>query len=181
MTTDTCPELQNLSFQGAIAFTKQWLEQIEKQALADEKILADLQSLLTSRNGVRGFFVAYLTSDSPLADQVPETFLQAFRVRAPEISEIVVKNLVMSTAMAIAHKRNNDLEQQAGSEQVQKRSMRLLNSLLDGTDDNSFEQERRALLLAVQNNQGKYADFCKKWGYDTEQRKSMQTVLEVIS
>ncbi|OKH15129.1 hypothetical protein [[Limnothrix rosea] IAM M-220] len=181
MTTNTSPDLQQLSFQEAITFTQQWLQQVEAQTLPEKRILADLQSLLTSRNGVRGFFVAYLTGNSPLADQVPDTFFEAFRATASEISEIVVKNLAMSTAMAIAHGRNNNLEQQAGSEQVQRRSINLLNTLLDGTDDNPFEQERQALITAIQTEKGKYATFHQKWGYDTEQRQAMQAALEAIA
>ena len=100
MTTNTSPDLQKLSFQEAIAFTQQWLGQVESQAFSDEKVVADLTSLLTSRNGVRGFFVAYLTGGSPLADQIPDTFFEAFRATASEISEIVVKNLAIAVDMA---------------------------------------------------------------------------------
>jgi hypothetical protein len=174
-------DLNNLSFQEAIAFTQQWLQQIEKSALTDAQILADMTKLLSYANGVRGFFVAYLTGESPLADNVPAIFLDAFRATASSISSILVKNVAMSTAMEITHGRNNDPDQQAGSQRVQRRSIQLLRSLLREPQNNAFEQERLQLLEAIQTQKGEYANFLDRWNYDAEQRQAIHATAAALA
>lgn len=56
MTALNVTDLNALSFPEAIAFTQTWLEQVESQKLTDAKILAQMQALLSHRDGVRGFF-----------------------------------------------------------------------------------------------------------------------------
>jgi hypothetical protein len=185
-------DLNTLSFSEAIAFTQTWLERLESELaennLNDSQILTDLAQLLSHSNGVRGFFVAYLTGESPLADQPPVIFLEAFRANSANVSSILVKNLAMSTAMAIAHQRNNDPEQQRGSATVQRRSAQLLQNLcnVDGQRngenslENPFEQERLALLNALYRKTGEYADFLLRWQYDEEQCQAIKVALESI-
>jgi hypothetical protein len=190
---ETQLNLISLSFSEAIAFTQTWLErlesELEKNELNDSQILVDLAELLSHSNGVRGFFVAYLTGESPLADQPPDIFLEVFRANSVNVSSMLVKNLAMSTAMAIAHQRNNDPEQQRGSETVQRRSAQLLRNLcdVDGQEngENSlkkpFEHERLALLNTIHTKTGEYADFLLRWQYDEEQCKAIKAVLESIT
>ncbi|MGB2924185.1 MAG: hypothetical protein WBB82_02685 [Limnothrix sp.] len=170
-----------MSFREAIAFTQQWLQKVEQSELTETEVLADMTELLSYPNGVRGFFVVYLTGASPLADQPPATFLKGFRATASTISSILVKNVAMSTAMAITHKRNNDSEQQAASETVQRRSLQLLQSLESEQRDDVFKQERLQLLKATQTEAGDYADFLDRWNYDAEQRQAIQSALENIN
>ena len=181
MTDSTQLNLENLSFREAIAFTQIWLQQIEAGSLDDEQILADMTKILSQPNGVRGFFVAYLTGESPLADYPPAIFFDGFRVIASSVSGILVKNLAMSTAMAIAHKRNHDPEQQASSETVQRRSAQLLQKLGEKDGQNPFDQERLSLLKAIQTQEGEYANFLQRWGYDDEQCQTIRVALESIN
>lgn len=181
----TPSDLTSLSFSEAIAFTQTWLarleSELEKNELNDSQILTDLAQLLSHSNGVRGFFVAYLTGESPLTDQPPAIFLEGFRSHSVQVSSILVKNLAMSTAMAIAHQRNNDPEQQMESAKVQRRSLQLLKNLCATTTKNSFEQERLALLTALQTKTGEYATFLLRWQYDDEQCHAIQKILESIT
>ncbi|BAW97829.1 hypothetical protein NIES970_27900 (plasmid) [[Synechococcus] sp. NIES-970] len=171
MQEPTNSDLQSLSFQGAIAFTQTWLGQVEAQKISDAEILTQMQAILSHQNGVRGFFVVYLTGDSPLADQVPEIFLEGFTKAAAQVSEILVKNVAMSTAMAIAHGRNGDAENQRGSEQVQRRSLNLLKQLEQR--DVIFKDERLRLLQTLKTGSGNYQDFLDRWQYDPEQLKAI--------
>lgn len=174
------PDLKNLSFQEAIAFTQAWLQQVEKSELTEEQIVADLKILLDYANGVRGFFVAYLTGESFLADQPPAVFVEGFRATSSTIKAILIKNLAMSTAMAIAHSRNNNLEQQTGSQRVQRRSINLLQSLAEGENTADFIGERTALLQAIATKEGEYNDFLDRWQYDDEQREAIRVVFESL-
>ena len=160
--------------------TQQWLQRVERSELTEEQIVVDLKTLLGYANGVRGFFVAYLTGESPLADQPPAVFIEGFRATSPAIKTILMKNLAMSTAMAIAHSRNNNLEQQTGSERVQRRSINLLQSLAEGENAADFMGERTALLQAIATKEGKYNTFLNRWQYDDEQREAIRVVFESL-
>ena len=173
--------LATLSFQEAIAYTQDWLEQIATNEIETAQILSDLKTLLSHRNGVRGFFVAYLTGENVLADKPPTVFIEAFQATAENIKEILVKNVAMSTAMAIAHGRNNDAKNQAASERVTRRSQNILRLLAATDAKTTFQQEKEALLSAVKTQTGEYETFLKRWKYDDEQRAAIKISLEAIA
>lgn len=173
-------DLKTISFQGAIAFTASWLAQVVTEQTEEQQIEHDLKMLLSHRDGVRGFFVVYLTGESPLVDQPPAAFIRAFAATANEIKEILVKNVAMSAAMAIAHNRNNDADNQAASARVTRRSQNILR-LLDQTDAaEPFQQEKEALLAAIATQKGDYATFLQRWKYDEEQQTVIKAALEAI-
>ncbi|AMA10758.1 hypothetical protein [Picosynechococcus sp. PCC 73109] len=178
MTALNVTDLNALSFPEAIAFTQTWLEEVENKQLADAEILAQMQALLSHRDGVRGFFVSYLTGNSPLADQPPAIFLDGFTQTAEHIYEILVKNVAMSTAMAIAHRRNGDFNQQQGSERVKKRSLNLLKQLEQRNV--IFKNERLRLLQTLEAGSGDYQDFLQRWQYDPEQCDAIRRSLQLI-
>ena len=172
-------DLNALSFPEAIAFTQTWLEEVEAQTLSDTEILAQMQALLSHRDGVRGFFVSYLTGNNPLADQPPGIFLDGFTQVAEHIYEILVKNVAMSTAMAIAHRRNGDFNQQQGSERVKTRSLNLLKQL-EQRGLVIFTNERLRLLQTLEAGSGDYQDFLQRWQYDPEQCEAIRRSLQLI-
>ena len=53
--------LATLSFQEAIAYTQDWLEQIATNEIETAQILSDLKTLLSHRNGVR-FRASFIAS-----------------------------------------------------------------------------------------------------------------------
>ena len=162
----------SISFEQAIAYTENLLNLAN---LADnnlpnlglQKAIADL---VGSDNGARGFFVYYLTNE--IADQPTEAVIQALRSVPIPSAELLVKNLVMSTAMAIAHKRNDDLTMALSSQQVSDRTANLIKLL------NLVEVKRIADLMheSAQSGSGEYADFLNKWGYDDEQRVAIASI-----
>lgn len=170
---------EDLSFEQAIDLTQAWLEQVAIGSIAPEQIPTDLTHILQTEQGVRGFFVTFLTGDSPLADDLPPALVQGFVLAIDSISSILVKNLAMSTGMMLTHDRNGDDIQKAGSHKVQQRSLRLIQVLLDfGLP--VLQQHCEELLNSLKTGTGSYQSFLDRWGYDDEQRQAMQTILEMV-
>ena len=90
-------------------FCKEW----EENLLSDEVLADRISELVKTREGLRAFF-AYALSDinCALLDRLPTSILFKFRESGEEIVEITVKNLVMSSAQILQHKRtkNNEYE-----------------------------------------------------------------------
>ncbi len=164
-----------MSFEETIAFTPVWLREVAEGTVPDAQVLAHLQEVFQSVEGVRGFFVVFLTEDL-FGETYPEAILQAFTENASQIAGILVKNLAMSTAMIVHHDRQGDGVQKAGSLKVQQRSARLL-QLLEGRGVPNFNQERSALLMSLETGNGSYSAFLDRWGYDSEQRQAIQAAL----
>ncbi|MGB5770152.1 MAG: hypothetical protein WBM32_09815, partial [Crocosphaera sp.] len=59
---------ENISFEDALQLTENLLEAMVESKLNDYEIEEIITTLVSSQNGARGFFVTYLTSDIPLAD-----------------------------------------------------------------------------------------------------------------
>jgi hypothetical protein len=84
-----------------------------------------------------------------------------------------VKNLAMSTAMAIAHRRQGNEVMAAGSDRVQRRSRLHLERL--GLAEVS--QKAAQLQASAETGTGAYGEFLNRWGYDEEQRRAIGAVL----
>jgi len=109
------------SFQQAMEITAQWLALWEAGELSEEVLADRVGELVASRDGARGFFVVALAGDSPLLDRLSEPLLLQLRLAGALVVDLTARNLAMSTAMVLAHGRNGDGEQQAGSLRVQTR------------------------------------------------------------
>ena len=119
------------SFTQAINISAKWCKEWQEDLLSEE-VLADMISeLLKSKNGLRGFF-AYALSDNDccLLDQVPSSIIFKFTEGGKEVVEIVIKNLIMSSAQIIFHTRQNNLNYKQKSENIAERCKGIL-SLLD--------------------------------------------------
>ena len=117
------------SFPQALAITGQWLELWENGELSDEVLADRVAELVVSRDGGRGFFAVSLAGDSPLLDRLPEPLVLALRAVGAPVVDLCLRNLAMSTAMALHHARSGDPQQQAGSERVASRCTELLRLL----------------------------------------------------
>lgn len=163
-----------ITFEAAIAKTQDLLEQIAQAQISPEQAGAEIADLVKSQNGARGFFVTYLTDERPFADQADPAVVAALATSPETVAELLVKNLVMSTAMIIAHRRNQDEPNAQGSEQVQQRTAALISAL-----QNPLLAEKIAdLYHSLQTGAGDYATFLDRWGYDPEQRAAMAAALE---
>jgi hypothetical protein len=170
--TDT-PQAESLSFPQAIALTQSLMEQIEAGKLNEDEIERQVASILKDKNGGRGFFVSYLTSDMSLADNPSRGIVRGLKSSIELVSELLVKNLAMSTAMTITHGRNNDLDNAEGSQKVYRRTKNLLERL------NCSENKEQLLKLqrTIKTGNGEYQNFLKRWNYDAEQQKAIEEAI----
>jgi hypothetical protein len=168
----------SITFEEAIALTESLLEQMSDGTLNAAEIQDTITALVKTENGARGFFVTYLTSDRPLADNPSSEVVEALKT-SPEITgELLVKNLAMSSAMTVTHRRNNDEESAKGSEQVCQRTTKIVQKM----PSNLVVEKLKELQASAATGQGKYKTFLKRWGYDEEQKQVIQkTLSEVMS
>lgn len=170
------------TFEAAIAFTQDLLTQQAQHAISDAEFGTTVTQLVATHNGARGFFVAYLTdTDHPNVDALMPVVVTALQPNGAIAAELLVKNLAMSTAMAITHTRNGHPELAQQSIQVQRRTAHLMREL-------GFaycQPEAEALWHSLTRAEGTYATFLQKWGYDAEQQQAiaqqLQTVLPEVS
>lgn len=166
----------DITFEGAIALTQSLLGQMEALTLSPAEISAILTDLVKSENGARGFFVTYLTSEGSLADHPSQEVVQALRSSPDIVGELLAKNLAMSAAMALTHRRNGNEEMAQSSEQVRDRTAHLIKLVqLDAV----YERCRK-LLESAATGEGSYKAFLERWGYDAQQRQLMCQALESV-
>ena len=165
------------SFPQAIEISGQWLALWEAGELSEEVLADRVAELVASRDGARGFFVVALAGDSPLMDRLPEPVALQLRLAGEPVVDLTVRNLAMSTAMALHHRRANDPGQQGGSERVQQRSSELLRLL----EPLAVKQRLETLLAAAREGSGEDVAFLERWGYDAEQKLAICDAIEAIA
>lgn len=166
---------ETVTFEQAIALTKSLLSQIEAGELKELEIAAVISELVKTENGARGFFVTYLTSESSLADNPPAAVVQALRT-SPEVAELLVKNLAMSAAQAVFHRRNHKEDMAQDSERVHQRTAHLIKLVDLCTVYDRIGQ----LQDTITRGEGSYKAFLERWGYDTEQRQVISQALQQV-
>ena len=89
-----------------------------------------IAELIKTKNGLRGFF-AYSLSDQNcyLLDKLPFSFVFKLQEAGNEVVEIVIKNLIMSSAQIIVHESSNNLEYKSYSENISERCKSILRVL----------------------------------------------------
>ena len=162
--------MKNMTFEEAITYTENLLKRGDVEELQLE---SEISTLVQTSNGARGFFVCFLTGEWQLADNPSSGIIKALQSEPNAIAELLVKNLAMSTAMAIVHQRAGNLEQAQGSKRVAKRTALLIEKV--------DLVEVRTIAAQMQNsastNTGEYVSFLEKWGYDVEQKQAIANVL----
>ncbi len=162
--------MKNMTFEEAIAYTETLLL---RDDLDDLHLETEVSQLLQTSNGARGFFVCFLTGEWKLADMPSDAVIRALQSAPDKIAELLVKNLAMSTAMAIYHKRAGNTEQAQGSDRVAKRTALLIEKVNLGEVYKIATQMQKS---ATSGN-GEYSAFLEKWGYDAEQKQAIANVL----
>ncbi len=160
-----------LTFEQAITATENLLSRTDLSPTALESAIAEL---LQTYNGARGFWVAYLTGDWELGDYTP--LINALRAIPEPSAELMVKNVAMSTAMAIAHQRSGDLDSARSSQKVAQRSLKVLQMWQSDT----AKAIAQAMYDSAVGKGDAYAEFLAKWGYDAEQRAKIAEALGVL-
>jgi hypothetical protein len=171
------------SFPQAMEIAAQWIGLWEAGELSDEVLADRVGELVASQDGARGFFVVGLTGEAPLLDRLPEPLVAALRQAGPGVVDLTARNLAMSTAMVLHHRRSGDRDHQAGSERVQLRSTELLRQL----EPVAVKQRLESLLAAAAqdgDSEGAVAEdraFLDRWGYDAEQRQAIAAAIEAVA
>ena len=159
-----------MTFEESIAYTEQLLS---RNDLDEAQLQSEITNLVKTSNGARGFFVCFLTGEWELADNPSPAIVQALQAEPKAIAELLVKNLAMSTAMAITHRRNENEEQAKGSDRVAKRTA----LLIEKVDLLEVRTIANQMQDSATTNSGEYAAFLEKWGYDAEQKQAIINVL----
>ena len=168
---------QQPTFQQAMEITAQWLQLWENGELSDEVLADRVAELVSSRDGARGFFVVSLAGDGPLMDRLPEPLVAQLAAAGSGVVDLSVRNLAMSTAMALHHQRAGDTSQQAASERVAARCTELLR-LLPGA---AVKARLETLLAAAAQDQGDDVSFLERWGYDAKQKAAIAAAVEAVA
>lgn len=162
---------ETISFSEAIAFTQTFLNNLE--TMTESATEMAIASLVKTENGARGFFVTDLTNDLSLADHPSQEVINGLKSSPEIVAELLVKNIAMSTAMAITHRRNNDKEMAKNSQRVTNRCFNLIKELkLD-----IVEEKFKELQENISKGEGRYQEFLQRWSYDDEQKQAIFEIL----
>ena len=118
------------SFTQAINISAKWCREWGEDLLSEEVLADRIAELIKTKNGLRGFF-AYSLSDKDcfLLDELPFSLIFKFNEVGAAVVEIVVKNLIMSSAQVIIHQRENNHEYEKTSENISDRCKSILRNL----------------------------------------------------
>ena len=167
---------QKPTFKEAMEATMIWCESWDNDEISDEVISDRIGELIKTVEGARGFFVVSLSIDCPLMDRFPDALIFQLRSSGEIVVDLTVKNLAMSSAMAITHRKNNH-PQEIQSERIKIRCIELLKLL----DSNQVKKRLDVLLEATKGN-GTDLKFIKKWGYNDEQINAIsESIYEVAT
>ena len=157
--------IKEASFTQAINISAKWCKEWEQDLLSEEVLADRIAELIKEKNGLRGFF-AYALSDKDclLLDQLPFSLIFKLNEGGDAVVEIVVKNLIMSTAQIIVHQRDNNNEYKISSEIISERCKAILRLLETKLVTKTINQVLKDL-----DNMGNSFDNSKK--YDSEQKE----------
>ena len=109
-------------------------------------------------------------------DRLPDALIFQLRLAGEEIVDITVKNLAMSSAMALHHQRSKSPEQEAKSKRIRQRCIELLRLL----DTHSVKERLEKILLATQGK-GDDVHLLKHWKYDDDQKKAIEKGINLVA
>lgn len=164
---------KSLSFSQAIQATQSLMDKINLQKLDEADIEKEVSSIVSTKNGGRGFFVAYLTSNLSLPDKPSPGIIQGLKSSEKIVSDLLVKNLAMSSAMTVTHTRNNDVDNIQGSQRVYRRTSNIIQQI----NINSVKEKLKKLEVTINNGNGDYNDFLERWGYDVQQQEAIKRAI----
>ena len=163
--------LKEDSFTQAINISAEWCKEWSEDLLSEEVLADRIAELTKTRNGLRGFF-AYALSDKNclLLDKLPFSLIYKLNEGGDAVTEIVVKNLIMSSAQIIIHRRDNNHKYQITSENISERCKAILKLL----ETNSVTKNIKNVLKEL-DNMGNSFDNSKK--YDDEQKEFIKKLI----
>ena len=166
---------QKPTFKEAMEATMIWCKSWENDEISDEVISDRIGELIKTLNGARGFFVVSLSIDCPLMDRLPDSLIYQLRSSGEIVVELTVKNLAMSSAMVITHRRNNS-PQEIQSERIKHRCIELLKLL-----DSKKVKTRLDSLIEATKGYGSDLKFLNRWGYNHEQINAISESINEVA
>jgi hypothetical protein len=166
----------NIKFDAAIDLTQLFLTQLKKNELTSAQILDFVSALIQTANGARGFFVTYLTAQDPICDEPQPEIIIAIAAYPEIAADLLVKNIAMSTAQQLYHHRRNDSEMMASSATVTARTTKMIKAL----NLPQIQAMFRELVSTIQTGTGSYTEFLTRWGYDDEQKQSIDKIISQL-
>ena len=157
--------LKEASFTQAINISAEWCKEWEEDLLSEEVLADRIAELIKTKTGLRGFF-AYALSDKEcfLLDKLPFSLIFKFNEAGEAVVGIVVKNLIMSSAQIIIHRRENNHEYEVTSENISNRCKGILKLL-----DTKLVTKTVNQVITDLDNMGNSFDNSIK--YDSEQKE----------
>ena len=166
----------NIKFDAAIDLTQLFLTQLKKNELSSAQILDFVSALIQTANGARGFFVTYLTAQDPICDEPQPEIITAIAAYPEIAADLLVKNIAMSTAQQLYHQRRDDSEMMASSATVAARTTKMIQAL----NLPQIQSMLRELTNTIQTGTGSYTEFLTRWGYDQEQKESIDQIVSQL-
>ena len=102
---------QKPTFKEAMEATMIWCKSWENDEISDEVISDRIGELIKRVDGARGFFVVSLSIDCPLIDRLPDALIFQLRRAGEIVVDLTVKNLAMSSAMELVHRKKQNLQE----------------------------------------------------------------------
>ena len=157
--------LKETSFTQAINISAEWCKEWEEELLSEEVLADRVAELIKTKNGIRGFF-AYALSDQDcyLLDKLPFSVVFKLQEVGNSVVEILVKNLIMSSAQVVLHEREKNLVYKSNSENISERCKNILRLLDTKLVTNTINQ-----IIKDLDNLGNSFDYSKK--YDDNQKE----------
>lgn len=184
--------MSSITFEEAIELSAKLLDHIERGELETTCAKEHIAEIVKESAGARGFLVAYLAGDSRIAEEHPPYVLGGLAMSEELISDLIIKNIVMSATMSVLHKRNGNEQLLDGSQKVTRRSV----CLAKGLSNTHLKQRFTQMLEAVRSerlsqtsadcpNDNVAQDcpspdqklFLRRWKYDVEQLTSAESAL----
>lgn len=167
---------EDITFEDAIAQTQSLMTQLSSGELSPAEAASAIAQLVQTQNGARGFFVTYLTAEDSLADTPAPEIIQALESAPDTVAELLVKNLAMSTGMAMTHRRNQNEDMAQGSDRVRRRTIHLIKKV----NLPQIQDKLVALRESAITGQGNYKTFLERWQYDAQQREIIRQTLDRV-
>ena len=157
--------VKETSFTQAINISAQWCKEWEEELLSEEVLADRIAELIKTKNGLRGFF-AYALSDYDcyLLDKLDFSLVFKLQEGGKDVVEIVVKNLIMSSAQIVVHDREKNIPYKSKSENISERCKNILRLLETKLVTKAINQ-----IIKDLDNLGNSYDNSKK--YDDEQKE----------
>ena len=183
-------QLKSDPFIQQVNYAESLVSALQSRDLNAVAVAPLLEAQLSHSDGIRGFFVTYLTAntstdgdiDANMATTVPPALINAMQTaNASALVPLAMMNVIMPTAMQTLH-QTAELQQQ--SKRTARRAMCIIQALLLDQElaEGVMEHCRTVRAVAASTSQvvdkqytlfEYWQDFFEKWGYGSRQRKDI--------